>query len=279
MGEEKSSLREQLRNCSAETSLRASSSAICREKVEFIPIKGLPIIKKGDDIAKLIVERATLEEGDIIVICSTIVAKAEGRVRKLSDYKPSPLAFELSAKVGKPPEFVQAVIEESEEILIKGPFLLVKAKYGNICVNAGIDASNIEKGSIILPLVDPDQSAERLRKRIEELTGKKVGIIITDTNGRCFRKGVVGVAVGISGLWAMRDWRGISDLYGNVLEVTVECIADEIAGFANLLMGEANDAIPAVLVRGLKVLGNGKVKDIYRSEEEDLIRRCLKKCF
>ncbi|MEM4509230.1 MAG: coenzyme F420-0:L-glutamate ligase, partial [Archaeoglobaceae archaeon] len=83
----------------------------------------------------------------------------------------------------------------------------------------------------------------------------------------------------ISGLWAMRDWRGISDLYGNVLEVTVECIADEIAGFANLLMGEANDAIPAVLVRGLKVLGNGKVKDIYRSEEEDLIRRCLKKCF
>lgn len=252
--------------------------SICRKSVEFIPIKGIPLIKKGDDIAKLIVERAEIENEDIIVICSTIVAKAEGRVRRLSDYKPSQMAFELSSKIGKPPEFVQAVIEESEEILIKEPFLLVKAKYGNICVNAGIDASNIERGAIILPLVNPDQSAEKIRRRIEELTGKKVGIIITDTNGRCFRKGVVGVAIGISGLWAIRDWRGTKDLFGNVLEVTVECIADEIAGFANMVMGEADDAIPAVIVRGLKVLGEGSMKDIYRSEEEDVIRRCLKKC-
>jgi coenzyme F420-0:L-glutamate ligase/coenzyme F420-1:gamma-L-glutamate ligase len=237
------------------------------------------LVKEGDDVARLIAENAKLEEGDIVVICSTIVAKAEGRVRKLSDYKPSPLAFELSEKVGKAPEFVQAVIEESEEILIKGPFLLVKAKYGNICVNAGIDASNIEKGSIILPPVDPDKSAEKIRKRLEELTGKRVGVIITDTNGRCFRKGVVGVAIGISGIKPMRDWRGTKDLFGNVLEVTVECIADEIAAFANLIMGEANDAIPAVIVRGLRILGEGSVKEIYRNEEEDVIRQCLKKCF
>lgn len=247
--------------------------------VEFIPVRGIPLVRKGDDVAKLIAENARLEDGDIVVICSTIVAKAEGRVRKLSEYTPSALAFELSKKVGKPPEFVQAVIEESEEILVKGPFLLVKAKYGNICVNAGIDASNIEKGSIILPLVDPDRSAEKIRKRLEELTGKRIGVIITDTNGRCFRKGVVGVAIGISGIRAMRDWRGAKDLFENVLEVTVECIADEIAGFANLVMGEANDAIPAVIVRGLSIFGESSMKEIYRSEEEDVIRRCLKKCF
>lgn len=245
--------------------------------LEVIPVKGLPLIKEGDNIAKLISERVEVKDGDVIVVCSTIVSKSEGRVKNLSDYKPSSLAIELSKKVAKPPEFIQAVIEESEEILIREPFLLVKAKYGNICVNAGIDASNVDKGKILLPPIDPDKSAERIRREFEKL-GKKVGVIITDTNGRCFRKGVVGIAMGISGVSAMRDWRGETDLYGNKLEVTVECIADEIAAFANLLMGEAGDGIPAVIFRGLKVLGDGSAKEIYRSEEEDVIRRCLRKC-
>lgn len=249
-----------------------------QEKLEIIPVKGLPLVKEGDNIAKLIAERVEVKDGDVIAICSTIVSKSEGRVRNLSDYKCSPLAIELSKKISKPPEFVQAVIEESEEILIKEPFLLVKAKYGNICINAGIDTSNVEDGKIILPPVDPDRSAERIRKEFEKL-GKKVGVIITDTNGRCFRKGVVGIAMGISGVSAMRDWRGKTDLYGKKLEVTVECIADEIAAFANLLMGEAGDGIPAVIFRGLKVLGEGSAKEIYRREEEDVIRRCLKKCY
>ncbi len=248
------------------------------KKVEVIPVLGLPIIKEGDDIAKLVLEKADVQNGDIIVVCSTIVSKSEGRVKKLSDYKPSPLAIELSKRVSKPPEFIQAVIEESEEILIREPFLLVKAKYGNICVNAGIDASNIEKGKILLPPLDPDKSAERIRMGFEKL-GKKVGVIVTDTNGRSFRKGVVGIAMGISGVQTMRDWRGEKDLYGNVLEVTVECVADEIAAFANLIMGEAGDGIPAVIIRGLNLLGEGSTKEIMRSEEEDVIRRCLRKCF
>lgn len=247
-------------------------------KLEIIPVKGLPIIKEGDNIAKLIAEKVEVKDGDIIVICSTIVSKSEGRVRNLSEYKPSEMAIELSKKISKPPEFIQAVLEESEEILVKEPFLLVKAKYGNICVNAGIDASNVEKGKIILPPIDPDKSAERIRKEFEKM-GKKVGVIVTDTNGRCFRKGVVGIAMGISGVHAMRDWRGEEDLYGNKLEVTVECIADEIAGFANLLMGEAGDGIPAVIFRGLNVLGEGSAREIYRSEEEDVIRRCLRRCY
>ncbi len=247
-------------------------------KVEAIPIK-LPLIREGDDIAKMVAERIELESGDVVVVCSTIVSKAEGRVRDLNEFKPSEMAIELSKNLSKPPEFVQAVIEESEEILLREPFLLVKAKFGNICVNAGIDASNVEEGKIILPPLNPDESAERLRRRLTEITGKEVGVVITDTNGRCFRKGVIGVAIGISGITAMKDWVGEKDLYGRELEVTVECIADEIAAFANLLMGEGGDGIPVVIIRGLDVLGKGSIDDVYRSEEEDVIRRCLKKCF
>ena len=247
--------------------------------VEVIPVKGLPLIKEGDDIAELIAKNIELKDGDVIAICSTIVSKAEGRVRKLSDYKPSELAKKIAKKINKPPEFVQAVLEETEEILVDEPFLLVKAKFGNICVNAGVDTSNIENGYIILPPKNPDESAKRIRERLEEITGKKVGVIITDTSGRCFRRGVVGYAIGISGVKAMKNWIGEKDLYGNVLEITVECIADEIAAFANLIMGEGADGIPVVVFRGLNVLGEGNMKEIYREEWEDVIRKCLKRCF
>jgi len=247
--------------------------------VEVIPVKGLPLIKEGDDIAELIVKAVEIRDGDVIAICSTIVSKAEGRVKKLSDYKPSERAKEIAKKVNKPAEFVQAVLEECEEVLLDEPFLLVKAKFGNICVNAGVDMSNIEKGYVILPPSNPDMSAERIKKRIEELTGKRVGVIITDTSGRCFRRGVVGFAIGIAGIKAMRNWIGERDLYGNTLEITVECIADEIAAFANLMMGEGADGIPAVVFRGLDILGDGDMNEIYRSEEEDVIRKCLKRCF
>ncbi len=168
-------------------------------KVEVFPVKGLPLIKEGDDLAELITSRVGLEDGDVLVVCSTVVSKAEGRVGRLDDFKPSERAKEIAKRIGKPAEFVQAVLEESEEVLLDFPFLLVKAKFGNVCVNAGIDASNVEEGWILLPPLNPDKSAEKLRSRIQELTGKRVGVIITDTNGRCFRKGVVGFAIGIAG--------------------------------------------------------------------------------
>ncbi|WP_290596674.1 MULTISPECIES: coenzyme F420-0:L-glutamate ligase [unclassified Archaeoglobus] len=248
------------------------------ERVEAIPVKGLPLVKEDDDIAEMIAERVELENGDVVVICSTIISKAEGRVRLLKDYTPSAMAVEIAERVGKSPEFVQAVLEESEEVLIDFPFLLVKAKFGNVCVNAGIDASNIEEGKIILPPLNPDESARKLKKRFKDITGKEVGVIITDTNGRCFRRGVTGFAIGVAGVKAMRDWVGQKDLYGKELEVTVECVADEVASFANLLMGEGGDGIPAVVIRGLNVLGEGSMDEIYRSEEEDVIRKCLKRC-
>ncbi len=245
--------------------------------VEVLPVRGIPKVKPGDDLAKMIASSVELRDGDVIAICSTVVAKAEGRIVKLSDVRASDEARRIAAKVGKPAEFVQLVLDESEEVLLEEPFLLVKAKFGNVCVNAGIDSSNVEEGFVLLPPADPDASAERLRKRFAEL-GYDVGVIITDTNGRCFRRGVVGFAIGASGIAVMRDWIGERDLYGRKLEVTVECIADEIAAFANLLMGEGGDGIPAVVFRGLSVTGNGNAAEIYRSDEEDVIRRCLKKC-
>ncbi len=244
--------------------------------MKIVPLK-LPLIKEGDDIAKMIVERFDVEDGDVVAICSTVVSKAEGRVARLEDYNPTDRAIEIAEKIGEDARFVQAVLDESDEILIDHPFLLVKAKFGNICVNAGIDRSNVEKGLIILPPKDPDESARRIRERIKELTGKNVGVIITDSNGRCFRKGVVGVAIGASGVRIFRDWIGKRDLYGNPLTKTVECVADEIAGFANLIMGEGDWGVPVVIFRGLNVGGDGKAVEIYRSEEEDVIRRRLKK--
>ncbi len=247
-------------------------------RVEVYPLK-LPIVKPGDDVAELLVDAFDFKNGDIVAICSTIVSKAEGRLAKLEDYKPSDLAFKIAERIDLEPEFVQAVLEESDEILIYYPFLLVKAKFGNVCVNAGIDRSNVEDGYILLPPKDPDESARRIRERIEKLTGKVVGVIITDTNGRCFRRGVVGFAIGVSGVIAMRDWRGNRDLFGRVMEKTLECVADEIASFANIIMGEGDWGIPAVVFRGLDLLGEGSASEIYRSDEEDLIRRCLKLCY
>lgn len=248
-----------------------------KAKVEALVVQDIPMIGTGDDLASIISSRFKLEDGDIIVVCSTIVSKAEGRIRELKSYKPSKKAVKIAEKLRCEAEFIQAVLEESEEVLIEHPILLVKAKFGNICVNAGIDKSNVESGKILLPPENPDRSAERIRRRLEELTGKRVGVVITDTNGRCFRKGVVGFAIGISGVKALKNWIGKKDLYGNILEVTIECIADEIAAFANLLMGEASDATPVIVFRGLKhLLGEGSMDEIYRKKEEDVIRKYLK---
>ncbi len=245
-------------------------------KVETYRLAGLPLIKQGDDIAFIIASNFELEDKDIIVLCSTIVSKSEGRLRDLDSYTSVDKAKELSEKFGCEPEFIQAVLEESEEILIEFPILLVKARFGNICINAGVDKSNVEKERVILPLEDPDRSARALRTKLKEITGKDVGVIITDTNGRCFRKGVTGFAIGVSGVTVFRNFVGKKDLFGNPLEKTIECVVDEIAAFANLLMGEGDEGTPAVVFRGLDFTGDGGAKEIYRNEEEDIIRKYLK---
>jgi len=241
-------------------------------------VENIPLIKQGDDIALILSEQTELKEHDIVVISSTIVSKSEGRIVSLDSFKPTQRAKIIAKRNDNEPGFVQAVLNESEEILLESPFLLVRTRNGSICVNAGIDHSNVEgEKNILLLSEDPDKSAQKLKESILKYTGKNVSIIITDTNGRAFRMGQTGAAIGIAGIKATRDWRGTRDLFGRVLEVKNEAVVDEIAGFANILMGEGNGGMPIVIIRGLDMYHESYgIKELHRPEKEDVIRRALK---
>lgn len=233
-------------------------------------IRGLPIINEGDDLASLVKSLFEFQDGDVLCLASTIVSKSEGRFRDLESYEPGARAATIAREIGKDPRFVQAVLDESVEVLLDRPFLLAVTRFGHTGVNAGIDQSNVGDERILLLPENPCKSAERLRASL----GKDCAVIITDTCGRPFRTGVAGVAVGWSGIAALRDWRGESDLHGKVLEITLEAIVDEIAATANLLMGEAGDGTPAVVFRGLKYPRIGG--DVFMAKDKDIIRWRLK---
>ena len=235
-------------------------------------IRGLPIIKEGDDIALLVKSLFDFQDGDVLCLASTIVAKSEGRFRELESYHPTDRAMEIARNVGKDPRFVQAVLDESVEVLLERPFLLVVTRFGHVGVNAGIDQSNVGDARILLLPEDPSASAKRLRAEL----GKDCAVIITDTCGRPFRSGVAGVAIGWAGIAALRDWRGEQDLHGKALEITLEAIVDEIAAMANLLMGEAGDGTPAVVFRGLKYPRSGG-DSVFMAEDKDVIRPHLRR--
>jgi coenzyme F420-0:L-glutamate ligase/coenzyme F420-1:gamma-L-glutamate ligase len=234
-------------------------------------VRGLPSIKEGDDLAAMIEDRFQVQDGDVVCIASTVVSKVEGRARGLEEYNPSARAEEIAERLDKDPEFVQAVLEESEDVLLDRPFLLVATKFGHIGVNAGIDRSNVDGGQILLLPENPGASADRIRGGLK----KDCSVIVTDTCGRAFRCGVAGVAIGWSGIGALRDWRGKRDREGRELEITLEAIVDEIAGMANLLMGEGGDGTPVVVVRGLEFPKSGG--RIFRPRDLDVIRDRLQK--
>jgi len=235
-------------------------------------VKGLPIIKPGDDIAALIESLFNIQDGDALCLASTVVAKSEGRLRTLESYRPSERAERIARQVGKDSRFVQAVLDESADVLLEEPFLLTKTRFGHIGVNAGIDQSNVGGGRILLLPEDPSRSAEKLRRSLN----KDCAVIITDTCGRPFRCGVTGVAIGWAGISALQDWRGKRDLHGKVLEITLEAVVDEIASAANLLMGEAGDGTPAIVFRGLRFPSGGK-SSVFMPEDRDVIRPFLRR--
>jgi coenzyme F420-0:L-glutamate ligase/coenzyme F420-1:gamma-L-glutamate ligase len=239
--------------------------------VQLFLVYGLPVVKEDDDLASLIGSLFQIQEGDVVCIASTVVAKSEGRFRNLDDYHPSSRATEIATAIGKDPRFVQAVLDESAEILLEKPFILSVTKFGHIGVNAGIDQSNVGEDRILLLPQDPQASAEKIRSRL----GKDSAVIITDTCGRPFRCGVTGVAIGWSGIAALRDWRGVPDMHGRKLEITLEAIADEVAGMANLLIGEAGDGTPVAVIRGLKYPRSGG--SLFMPEDKDVIRPYLKR--
>lgn len=245
--------------------------------VSAFAIEKIPLIRPGSDIAKLIVERTHLEQHDIVIISSTIVSKSENRIRSLNDFKVTEKAMTIAAHNGGDPRFVQAVIDESVEILLEVPFLLVRTHTGSICVNAGIDHSNVEgENNITLLPESPDRSAKKMKDDLFRLTGRKVTVIITDTNGRAFRTGQTGIAIGIAGIKPTKDWRGTKDLFGRVLEVKNEGIVDEIAGFANILMGEGNGGTPIAIISGLDLYSESYgISEMNRPEKEDVIRAAL----
>ncbi len=250
-------------------------------KVSLAALPGMPAVQPGDDLARLIVEaldRAALrlEDGDALVVTSKIVSKAEGRQADLRTVQPGDEALRLASLTGKDPRMVELALRESVEVSRIAPNVMVtRHRLGFVSANAGIDQSNVDGSddhALLLPL-DPDASAQRLRERLLELTGAHVGIVISDSHGRPFRLGNVGVAVGVAGMPALVDLRGQPDMFGRILRISVQGYADMVASAAGLLSGEGAEGLPVVLVRGLEYPRiDGRAADLYRPPEEDLYR-------
>ena len=242
-------------------------------KIEAFTVENVPVVKPRDDIADFLKD-TDLRNGDIVVIASTIVSKAEGLIRGLDDFVPSEIARRIAEGLNEDARFIEAVLQETVEVLIEKPFLLVENKFQQICVNAGLDRSNVQDGYVLMLPHDPSESARKIQKRIKEKYGKDVAVILTDTCGRSFREGQTGVGIGFAGISPMKDWRGMKDLEGRTLEITNEGIGDEISGMANILMGEGNYGTPIVIIRGI-TYDNGD-SHILRPKETDVIRKAIK---
>ena len=240
--------------------------------IQLLPVVGLPEICQGDDLAALVVERIDLEDGDVAVVAQKVVSKVEGRVVRIDELEASAKAHELAGDERDPRE-VEAILREAKRIVReRGPLVIAETRHGFICASAGVDHSNApEPGTLVLLPVDPDASARRLRDRLLELGGVEVGVIVTDSFGRPFRQGTTDVAIGIAGVPAFVDLRGTTDRIGYVLRSSRVAIADEIAGAADLARGKA-EGVPVVVVRGLRLEGDGSGQEIVIEPELDLFR-------
>jgi len=247
-------------------------------RIEIIGLEGLGEIAEGASIARLISQACSrlglsLVEADILVVAHKIVSKAEGRIIHLDAIEPSARALELATQLDKDSRLVEIILRESRRIVRMGRgAIIVETHHGFICANAGVDLSNAGLGKAIVLPRDPDRSAERIREELRELTGVAPGVIISDSFGRPWRLGTTDVAIGVSGLRPLRDYRGESDHYGYELKASIAALADEIASAAELVMGK-KDGVPVVLVRGCRVeSGKGSAQEILRPQAEDLFR-------
>jgi len=251
--------------------------------LEVVPLQGLPLIRAGDDLVELVASALKLNSvtpraGDVLVVAQKIVSKAEGRVVDLATVEPSAKALALAAEVDKDPRLVEVILSESVRVVrAHRGVMIVEHKLGFIMANAGVDQSNVAPvdGSprVLLLPENPDRTAETLRRGLKAATGVDVAVIINDSFGRPWRQGTVGVAIGVAGLPALVDLRGQPDLFGRKLEATVIGYADEIAAAASLQMGQADEATPAVLIRGLSWSApQSTAASIIRSPNEDLFR-------
>jgi coenzyme F420-0:L-glutamate ligase/coenzyme F420-1:gamma-L-glutamate ligase len=249
--------------------------------IQIIAVENIPRITEGDDIAKLIVDFAEkqntpIQEKDVIVITHKIVSKTEGNVVDLDDISPSERAKELAMKTGKEPDLVEVILRETREIVRIGPnSLIIENKKGIVSANAGVDKSNVEgERNIALLPKNPDASAQDIRRRIKTLTNHDVAVIISDTHGRPLRMGEINVAIGVAGIKPTKDRRGEKDLFGYILKVKQTAIADELASAAELVIGQANEGVPAAIIRGYKYPASetASAKELTRPKETDLFR-------
>ncbi len=251
--------------------------------VKLIGIENIPMIGPGDDVGKIIIKTAESEgleimDHDVFVVAETVVSKAEGNLINLDSINVSSKALEISEKTSKNPKVVQTIIDESVEIIKVGPnFIISETKHGFICANAGIDESNVESGFLKPIPLNSDESAALIRTTIEAATGKKVAVILSDTQGRPFREGAVGVAIGISGMNPLWNRQGEKDLYDRKLETTTIGVADELASAASIVMGQADEGLPVVIVRGVEYAEKlrsttSNIKPILRPKKFDVFR-------
>ena len=261
---------------------RDEAEAGAPTSVQIHPIAGLPLFAAGDDLAGAIAEQIiagglTPEDGDVVVIAQKIASKVEGRTRLLREVPITAVGHELSQQSGKPATLSELIAAESSEIMrVRENLVITRHRLGHVAANAGIDASNVaaldEPETVLLWPVDPDASVARLREALQARFGVRLAVIMSDSLGRAWRMGTVGTAIGVAGMKPVRDRRGETDLFGRELKATIVAVADEIAAAASLVIGEAAEGVPAVLVRGAvyEPSEEGAAIDLLRPPDQDL---------
>jgi coenzyme F420-0:L-glutamate ligase/coenzyme F420-1:gamma-L-glutamate ligase len=265
------------------STLEPLAAAARSAELRLVALPGLPLVRQGDDLVRLILEAVgrsgeRLRDGDVLVIAQKIVSKTEGRAVRIDSVVPSARAVQLATETGRDPRIVELILAESEEVLrASRDVIVVVHRLGFVMANAGIDQSNVAQGdgagiALLLPR-DPDATCMALREALRRRTGADLGIIINDSHGRPFRTGTVGVALGVAGLPGLLDLRGRPDLFDRRLQSTEIGYADEIASAASLLMGQADEGRPVVLVRGVPLAQrDGDARELIRPRSRDLFR-------
>jgi len=259
--------------------IRTLGRFVVLSSVQVIGVKDLPIIKKGDDLARLICEaaekqRTPIEDGDVVVVTHVVASRAEGSTVNLNTVVPSDFAKTIAKQVGKDPALVEVILRESKSIVRMGDgHLITETKHGFVCANSGVDQSNVPGERVVAPLPkNPDRTARTIRRKIRKLTGKDAAVIVSDTHGRPLREGEINIAVGVAGINPIRDRRGETDLFGYVLRVKQTAVADELASAAELVIGQAKEGIPVAIIRGYPYPKSEKesAKKLIRKRRKDL---------
>jgi coenzyme F420-0:L-glutamate ligase/coenzyme F420-1:gamma-L-glutamate ligase len=245
-------------------------------ELTIVPFGEVPLIKPGDDLPSLLVEslrafQSELASGDILVVSHTIVSMAEERLHVLSEIEVSERARQLATELGKEPEYVQLALNNAVDIIRERPVLITRTTHGLVTDYSGVDKSNAPPGHALTLPSDPDESAQAIHAAISKELGMKIPVIIADTQGRPWRKGAINLAIGVAGISPFLENTGRSDRFGRTLRSSRVCLADELAAAAELVMGQADEGIPAVLIRGvnLEAKERGAAKEIIRDPNKD----------